>query len=102
MTTTITTIREDYCKAYKSILPTLANFGSLQEIRKVAERQRDTYKELAETFETAELRRNCRIIANVMGDIAAETYYCETTAELILKCSISIAYNDISSFETNR
>lgn len=101
MKTTMTTIREDYCKAYKSILPTLANFSSLIEIRRIAEKQRNTYKELAETLETAEFRRNCRTIANIMGDIAAETYYCESIPELILKCSISIAYNDISNKEAN-
>lgn len=95
---TVATIREDFCKAYKSILPTLSNFHNVKELREAVEKQRVHYKELSENFETAELRRSARIISNVMNDISAETFFCDTIEEVMLKCAISIAYNDITDF----
>ena len=97
--TKISTIRDDFVKGYKVILPTLSNFHTPKELREVCEKQRSRYKELAESFETPELRRNCRNLANVLGDIVTETYFCDTIEEVILKCALSIAYNETLYFE---
>lgn len=94
MTRKITATREDFVKAYKVILPTLSNFHSIMELRDVCEEQRGRYKDLAETLETPELRAACRNLAIILGDIVAETYFCNTIEEVVLKCSISIAYNE--------
>lgn len=92
---TITNIREDFVKGYKVILPTLSNFHTVKELREICEKQQARYKDLADTLETHELRMACRNLANILGDIIAETYFCDTVEEVVLKCAISIAYNDI-------
>ena len=98
--TTTATIRDDFVKGYKIILPTLSNFHGVKQLREACEKQQTRYKELAESFETYELRKASRNLANVLGDIVAETYFCDTVEEVILKCALSIAYNETVHFET--
>lgn len=97
---TIATIREDFVKGYKTILPTLSNFHSVKELREVCEKQQNRYKEMSESFETYELRRVYRNLSNILCDIIAETYFCDTIEEVVLKCALSIASNEILRFDT--
>lgn len=79
-----------YIMTYKAMIKAIPYYHTVKQVRETMKEKADYYTEMANSFETAELKEWAKNVARVARAISTECILVETIEDLVLNCQIAM------------